>query len=483
MDFTELYRHTSGLVQISPGAQFVLTAVEDRLVVRRTESFQIARTWLVDNSHSPSALVLSNPSGQQAKPKSSAGPQDGWITHIGWSSDSEYILAACARRSVVNVYKLRDEEWTARIEAGVEGLVKAEWAPDGRSILCFSEWGLRVTIWSLVTGTATYIQFPKYPDKGWAFRADGRYFVLAERHKSKDTLGVYDAADGYKVIRHYSVPTSSMASFVLSPKGSELAVWEGPLEYKLCIMSLAGDHIATFTPTVDPGLGIRAVSWHRSGSFLVVGGYDEKVHVLNNITWKSVATLEFSHRIPANSNANVWREPSNWLESTHGRGYLSYDRLSLPVSISVERADPAKPHPRTGVAQLTWNVDGTLLLIRFEQAPTAAFIYSFPGPGDPFNVTLRSVLLQSKPISYARWNPIKAGNLCISCDNGALYTWSDDWVGDDGVNEIAECIAIPAKKFQAREVRWAADGKGIMILDKDVFCCAYDAESEDPVVN
>jgi hypothetical protein len=36
---------------------------------------------------------------------------------------------------------------------------------------------------------------------GYAFRADGRYFVLAERHKSKDTLGVYDATDLYKLVR------------------------------------------------------------------------------------------------------------------------------------------------------------------------------------------------------------------------------------------------------------------------------------------
>lgn len=36
---------------------------------------------------------------------------------------------------------------------------------------------------------------------GYAFRADGRYFFLAERHKSKDTLGVYDAAESYKLMR------------------------------------------------------------------------------------------------------------------------------------------------------------------------------------------------------------------------------------------------------------------------------------------
>lgn len=36
---------------------------------------------------------------------------------------------------------------------------------------------------------------------GYAFRKDGRYFVLAEKHKSKDTLGIYDATENYKLVR------------------------------------------------------------------------------------------------------------------------------------------------------------------------------------------------------------------------------------------------------------------------------------------
>jgi hypothetical protein len=36
---------------------------------------------------------------------------------------------------------------------------------------------------------------------GYAFRSDGRYFVLAERHKSKDTLGLYDTTESYKLTR------------------------------------------------------------------------------------------------------------------------------------------------------------------------------------------------------------------------------------------------------------------------------------------
>lgn len=80
---------------------------------------------------------------------------------------------------------------------------------------------LRITLWSLVTGTATHIQYPVHSDSGnaeafhslpfdhstneahpaYAFRADGRYFALAERHRSKDTLGVYDALHGYSMVR------------------------------------------------------------------------------------------------------------------------------------------------------------------------------------------------------------------------------------------------------------------------------------------
>lgn len=132
MDFTEIYKQTASLVAFSPGAHFILAAVQDRLIVRASATLQITQTWLVDP----------NPSPANTKLASTATNDLGWITHAGWSCDSEYLLAACAKNSVVHVYKLQDEEWSARIESGTEGLVKAEWAPDGRNILCFSEWGV-----------------------------------------------------------------------------------------------------------------------------------------------------------------------------------------------------------------------------------------------------------------------------------------------------------------------------------------------------
>ncbi|KZS93138.1 WD repeat-containing protein 8 [Sistotremastrum niveocremeum HHB9708] len=468
MDFTPIHEQSSSLVEFSPGSHFLLTAIRTRLVVRRSENLEISRVWEEPPSDSP-------PPSTSRDRQSSAGP-DAWITHIGWSCDSEFILAAFAKKGVVNVHKMRDESWKATIEAGVEGLSRAVWAPDGRHILCFSEWGLRVTIWSLTTGGATYIQYPLHPERGWCFRKDGRYLLVAERVNSKDTLGIYDSSKGYQLARQFSLPTSSLSSLSISPRGNHVAAWENALEYRLFILTLTGHVVATFTPDHDAGLGIRTVSWHPGGSFLAVGGWEEKIYILNNVTWTPVAEIDLQARIPA--GINIWRERFVSLDRSQSVGFLPYERLQTGV-VPFVRRETGKPHPRTGVIQLDWNVDGTLLLVRLENAPTSIYILHFPGPEEEFDPRLRSVLLHSQSILYAHWNPVRPGVLGISCGTGGLYTWSNEWMNDEGEeDEMAECVKIPADNFQVRDIKWSPDGKTMVLLDKTDFCCAAEVKEE-----
>ncbi|KAL6299160.1 Quino protein amine dehydrogenase [Sparassis latifolia] len=509
MDFTEIYKQTASLVAFSPGTHFLLTAVQDRLVVRRADSFQITRTWALDPAPAPSSSSSTTTTTTTTSTNTAAasGASEGWITHAGWSCDSEYVMGACARRGLVEVFRLRDEAWRARIDAGVEGLVKAEWAPDGRSVLCFSEWGLRVTIWSLVSGSATYIQYPVHPDRGYAFRADGRYFALAERHKSRDTLGVYDASASYRLVRHFALPTSSLAGLALSPTGNTIAVWEGPLEFKLCVLTLAGELLGTFAPAggADPGFGVRAVAWHPAGLFLAVAGYDDKVHVLESLTWAPVATLELQQRVPA--GVTVWREPEKWLDATHGRGFLSYERVRGPTTLPApptrdRRKPPLLGHARgaeAGGGMLGFNVDGSRLLVRFEGAPRAVHLFGLPAVADlgarrrerERAVRLRTVLVHGRAVAGVRWNPVRRGRLGVCTGEGSVYLWSDEWEGvpeaaaaggaeeGQGVEEVAECVGVPAKQFATRGLRWAPDGRGLILLDRDTFCCAFEVEDAE----
>lgn len=35
-----------------------------------------------------------------------------------------------------------------------------------------------------------------------------------------------------------------------------------------------------------------------------------------------------------------------------------------------------------------------------------------------------------------------------------------------------------AEEFETKDVKWAPDGKGLILLGKDQFCCAFEAEDE-----
>ena len=173
MDFTEIFRARTAV--FSPDSRYVLTAMDNRIVVRLAETFQISQAWQIQ-PHPADGVTAGTANARSSTSES---------VQCAWSCDSRYILAA--KSSLVHIFDLIDKDWKASIQTGAEGLVKALWAPDGRCILCFSEWGvgdclslprpaldfhewhwlqLRVTIWSLVTGKSTYIQYPKYSGRG-----------------------------------------------------------------------------------------------------------------------------------------------------------------------------------------------------------------------------------------------------------------------------------------------------------------------------
>ena len=115
---------------------------------------------------------------------------------------------------------------------------------------------------------------------------------------------------------------------------------------------------------------------------------------------------------------------------------------------------------------------------------------------------LRSLLIQQQPVVQASWNPVRKGVLSLCTGGSSLYTWSDEWVGEDGEEEMAECVGIPASRFrsgslvvlevvdlspdlpttvrfESRVIRWSPDGKGMALLDRETFCCAFEVTDSD----
>jgi hypothetical protein len=160
------------------------------------------------------------------------------------------------------------------------------------------------------------------------------------------------------------------------------------------------------------------------------------------------------------------------------------------------------PFPKSGTNTLEFSPSGTILLASFDQAPACALLYEFPGTNERFYAPrLRSVLWNNLRVGEggspmrARMSPepTREGTSIAVCTGaGAIYLWSDARVLDSSAGseassvagvqeergEMAECVAIPAQKFACRDLKWAPDGKGLILLDKDAFCCAFEVEGE-----
>ncbi|CAN0372434.1 unnamed protein product, partial [Ectocarpus sp. 8 AP-2014] len=83
------------------------------------------------------------------------------IEALEWASDSDLLLCAMYKRSLVEVMSVARPDWQCRIREGLAGMVKALWAPDARHVVTFSDFSLHMSVWSLSTRQLHTVRQPK----------------------------------------------------------------------------------------------------------------------------------------------------------------------------------------------------------------------------------------------------------------------------------------------------------------------------------
>uniref|UniRef100_A0A3Q3X0W0 Uncharacterized protein n=1 Tax=Mola mola TaxID=94237 RepID=A0A3Q3X0W0_MOLML len=344
MNFSEVFKQTNQLCNVSPDGKYLATCVQYRLVVRDVSTLQILQLYTCLDQ----------------------------ISYMDWSSDSLFILCAMYKRGIIQVWSLEQPDWHCKIDEGSIGLLSSRWSPDGRHILNTTEFHLRITVWSLCTKAVSYIKYPKACQKGIDFSRDGSYMALAERRDCKDYVSVF-VCDDWHLLRHFETETQDLAGLEWSPNGCVLAVWDSCLEYKVLLYSLDGRLLSTYS-AYEWSLGVKFVTWSPSSQFLAIGSYDEKVRILNHITWKKITQFEHPATID-NTKAVVYKEVerrpavgcddlslhSITLGSTLFNTQSKYEICQLPVQIPVVKPDPDRANPKIGVSCLAFSSDSRYL--------------------------------------------------------------------------------------------------------------------------
>ncbi|KAG0375717.1 WD repeat-containing protein wrap73 [Mortierella sp. AD032] len=227
-------------------------------------------------------------------------------------------------------------------------------------------------------------------------RGDLQYFAVVERN-SKDCR---DYVSIYATENYWSGPPihsfgagegegglKDVEGIVWSPDGRYLVLWENPyLGFKMAAYTMDGRCVGSYEVKSDSeqqpvhgtlpgfshgggGMGVKSVCWHPKSKLLALGGYDQKIRIMNHLTWKPI--LEFNHVAHAHYGPKtvLWRESDSTVAVTgsvrqqSGIEYTMVIEQSAWVLPSI-RIDTQKPNAKIGVGWCDFNSDGTLLASR-----------------------------------------------------------------------------------------------------------------------
>mmetsp|Transcript_6052 Transcript_6052/g.10416 ORF Transcript_6052/g.10416 Transcript_6052/m.10416 type:complete len:429 (-) Transcript_6052:100-1386(-) len=424
MDFTEIFKHT-GICKWSPNGRYFATAVDYRLTIRDSETLKLVQVFTCLDQ----------------------------ILDIDWSFDSKYILCALYKRSMVQVKSVENADWYCKITDPAAKIVSARWAPDGRHIITAADFQIRLSAWSLVNKSCTHIKFPKYPNQGISFTRDGRWMALAIRKDCKDHVQVL-STESWDLVKQFAVDSSDLADLAWSPDGHYICVWDSCLEYKVLVYLPDGKIILKYQ-AYENSLGVRCVSWAPGGQFIAIGSYDQKVRLLNTITWK--AMVDLSHQTLISSGKAVVYVEEVQQQTPQGGPKTRYIIAVQPCTIPSTKPDTGKPNPKMGISSVVWSFDSKFLYSRNENMPNVVWIWEVA------NLRLQSVLVHTNPVKAVEWDPIRP-RLAVCTGTPALFVWNP---------ASASVIDVPTGTLNISGLSWNPDGTSLLLKDKDRMCCAF----------
>ena len=368
------------------------------------------------------------------------------VSQALWSPDSAFLLCAQHKRKLVQVFSLHDPDWSCKIDEGVAGLTHAMWSPDSRHILTTTEFKVRTTIWSLTNKSVGYIKFPKLAGgKGCVFSPDGRFLAVLERESFKDYVGVY-FAETWELIKLFQLEAEDVVELQWSADSTYLLATESSLDYGVLVYTPDGRKVAKYAAYANK-LGVKSACFSPSSTFVSVGSYDDKVRLLNSLTWEPVGELAHRPLIKAGSRCAAYREAlqpgptarekaQQQAQAQARREHKAGDRAgaagsssssssaaaaaaagtaspnvvpshfvvdSPPVELKQVAAEPDQPDPAMGVGVMEWSSDDRYVATRSDSMPNSVWVWdthsvSMPAGGG-------GVRCCSRALFPAHWTP------------------------------------------------------------------------------
>ncbi|CAH0394844.1 unnamed protein product [Bemisia tabaci] len=342
------------------------------------------------------------------------------IEDIAWSPDSEFICCGQYKNGTVQIFSLCAPLWRFNLESGQDSIADGIWSPDSRHFLTTAQFMEYITIWSLVNKTACYIQLLKpIAHPAIKFSPDGKYLALLEAEGTEDFLSVFHSSSWEKLCTFKcSKYINSSGGLAWCPDSEKICVWDSQLNccrILVCKVSSQSVIASYAEPTINKPAGIHSASWSPSGQLLLLASYDNKIRVLNNITWTSISEFDCGQRVTGRDNfiyTQVISKPSPMVSSNSTHIKASFKIVEdRPVSI--------KSGMKKFGYDLKWCHNGKYLAVFNFRFDHAVRIWNME------NLSLHSMILLDFPISDFKWSPVYH-RLVLCFEKPVITVWTED---------------------------------------------------------
>ncbi|KAK6539902.1 hypothetical protein TWF694_008737 [Orbilia ellipsospora] len=397
----------------SPDGSLVASVQGSRLVLQDASTYEIKRTIQLSADLASNVSFLKWP-----PPRITSSSEEDEQNLV-----EQPLRVLVADDQTIEVYDAGDTNWKAVLDPGFGGMKYVGFGGNADEVLVLSEFGLKVTIWSLKSSFHVDLQHPKVGAKGFGYRPGTNQFALLTRPAAHDLLSLY-STDSYMPIKSVELPTVDAQALKWSPDGRWIAVWDSASAgYRVLMYTANGQMFRTHEQPVV-GLGLRTVEWSSDGEYLVLGGYDGSVVFLHNFKFNKA--IEMRHTTEMKIFAtDIWSEELSVL------GERNYTLITPPVNLPTLESPASDPNPKIGVSIISFSPDGLLVATKDERMPSSVWIWSLE------NLTTLAVLVQLSPVKMVQWHPSRGDLLAVVCGtdpNGgstnstpAAYLWSRHW--------------------------------------------------------
>ncbi|MCJ1249124.1 hypothetical protein MMC30_006347 [Trapelia coarctata] len=362
----------------------------------------------------------------------------------------------------IHLYDASDPEWHVAIN-GVSNnsgkIAGVDFGYTANEVVVFSDYGLKATIWSLLSSRGVEIRDPKFSSHGYCFRPRTGHLAIITRETTKDIVMVL--APGTRELENsFALATVDAQGLKWSPDGRWLVTWDAASAgYNVLIYTSDGHLFRTYSGGQDPdrpGLGVKTVIWEPSHRFLVVACYNHQITLLSSTTFKPVAILQH-HNIINSSTAIIWQEQ---IDASNGRSYILSPKPACPPG----QASPSKESafPKV-ISHLAVNGEGTFLASCCEQTPTTVWVWSLD------SVAPLVTLIHHSAVKNIQWNPQDPCFLLIHCsiEEPVVHLWHSTW-------EAPCALSFPLSKLGPKtEASWVnssdPENPGIMLANTHNF--------------